>query len=145
MPNLARIARENCPPELIENSMRVCFGGNKPADFYNFKFMWVAHTEDMQPECFTLCQEISPDHVWLAYGGTVPEFRGPRTLRSFRQMIDELSKDYRLIGAQVEGHNFAMLKIYIANEFKIVGTRTNYEGRLFVEFLKEVKKETENG
>lgn len=136
---IARIAYKDVPKELVANCMKVCFDGQVfDDDYFRFDFMFVACTEDMKPECFTLCQELNKDHVWLSYGGAVPEMRGAKTIMSFRAMIQELEKDYKRIGAQVANDNFAMLKIYIANKFKISGVRVNHKGKTFVEFLKEV-------
>jgi len=135
-----RIERKDVPDELIVNSMKAVFNGDiYDKDFFRFDFMWVAHNENMEPECFTLCQELNKNMIWLAYGGALPHKRGFSTVKNFARMIAELSKDYKLIGAQVENTNFAMLKIYIAHDFKIAGVRQNHNGKVFVEFLKEVQ------
>jgi hypothetical protein len=135
---MSRIQHRDVPKEMIANCMKVCFNGETfDNDFFRFDFMYIAHDEQMTPECFTLCQEINKEHVWLTYGGAVPEQRGMKTVKSFRGMIEELATQYKRIGAQVENTNFAMLKIYIAHEFKISGVRINHTGKTFVEFLKE--------
>lgn len=136
---MSRIEHKDVPKELIANCMKVCFSGDEyEEDFFRFHFMYVAHDEQMNPECFVLCQEINKEHVWLSYGGAVPTERGMKTVRSFRGMIEDLALGYKRIGAQVENDNFAMLKIYIAHDFKISGVRVNHKGKTFVEFLKEV-------
>jgi hypothetical protein len=135
------LAYKDVPKSLIEYSMTAVFGGTQKSDFYRFDFMVCFFDENMMPESFTLCQEISAEHIWLAYGGTLPSKRGAQTIRNFRTMIDHLSKKYKNIGAQVLNDNFPMLKIYVSHDFKISGVRQNTNGQVYVEFLKSFKGE----
>lgn len=135
---LSRIEKKDVPPELIPNCMKVCFNGEiYDADFFRYEFMYVSHDDAMNPEAFILCQEKNKDYIWLSYGGAVPSERGFKTVRNFKNVMDDLKSKYKRIGAQVENSNFAMLKIYTAYEFKIIGVRINHLGKTYIEFMKE--------
>lgn len=134
----AKIKKSDMPKGLIENLMVSCFGVSEQNDYYRFDFAYLFHDGDSKPTSFVTCQEMSREHIWLAFGGTLPEERGAKSLRNFQDMIEDLSKTYKSAGAQVHNGNHAMLKIYMHHKFKITGTRLAEDGRLFCEFFKKI-------
>ncbi len=112
------------------------FGEWKP--HRNPDHVWLfAKDDDTDVMGFACGCEITPEEIFLMFGGCCPEYRGPRVKNRLREVRDYLHQDYKYIVTSVENTNTAMLRLYISIDYLIFGVKISTDQKTFVELIHE--------
>lgn len=93
---------------------------------------------------YILYKELSSKKIELVYGGVSIKDRGFKTLKTYRQFLELLSKQYIYIETSVVNTNYKMLKMYMALGFNIIGTKLSHKNnKVLVVLEKDLGIKTE--
>jgi len=125
-----------------EKAHLICFGTEKPAHFDRIDYaLLIVDESNNIPAAYITCREYDHETVYWQFGGSMPRTRGTvGSLRCFDSAISFAKLTYKRVTFVVENTNEAMLKLALARDFLIVGTRS-YHGAVLVEFMREFKEE----
>lgn len=111
--------------DLAENAHTAVFKEywNKNLERIDFALLMVKKETD-EVVSYATVQIRDSNSAYLQYGGAFPKFQGtPIIFLSFQEMLKTLKKEYKKITTLVENNNYAMLRFYIKEYFKIIGIR----------------------
>jgi hypothetical protein len=125
---ISKVAKEQLTDQFLESLHKATFDYSKEAKDFKIDGGYIGHLDDGTFVGYVLYKELSDTEVELMYGGADKSFRGFSTLKNHMKFIDFMMEKYESIMTSVWNKNHPMLKIYMALEFDVIGTKLSTDG-----------------
>lgn len=132
MAKICHISKEQLDPQFLQNLHCTTFDFHKDGEDFRVDGGYIAEETDGNISGYVLYREVSRSIIDLAYGAADKSKRGFLSVKNLAHFIELMFSKYNTITTMVWNKNHKMLKIYMALEFEIVGTKYSRNGDIFV-------------
>lgn len=123
--------------DLSEQAHLVSFQEHKPREWdrIDFALLFVDLADNAQ--AWATCREYDAHTLYVQFGGALPPARGThKSAECFLALLQFARANYKRVTFLVENDNWAMLRMAMKSDFRVVGIR-NYKGSILLEHLLE--------
>lgn len=129
---LVQIQKNQMTKEFLENLHTSVFDENLPGEYFKYDTCLVVKDSEGDMLSYALVRELTSDSVELAWGGTVKEHRGFKSIQTLTMFVEECLKHYKNVTYQTWNRNHKMLKLGLGLGFDVVGCRQSGDGHIFL-------------
>ena len=136
MIQVVQILKSQMDTKFLEDLHTSVFQDCIPGDFFRYDLCLVAKDEKDNLISYALVREISSETVELAWGGTTQEHRGFISNKVFKAFTDKCLEHFLFVTFQTRTKNTPMIRLGLAHDYFITGTRIASDNELYVIFTK---------
>lgn len=136
MLEVVQITKAQMDDKFLEDLHKSIFDHSIPAYYFRYDLCLIAKNEQGELMSYALLRELSSESVELAWGGASKEHRGYSSKMAMEKFTEICLEHYNSVVFQTWNQNHRMIRLGLALEYSIIGTRVTDDNNLMVIFNK---------